>query len=404
VGTGNIEFAGLFAPKPLGMTAADDWTKEMATKGFPELQALYRLLGKPDNVMLAPLVQFPHNYNYPSRQAFYGWLNKHFELGLAEPIEERDFERLSQEQMTVWDSEHPRPEGGDAFERKLAAQWHADSQKQLAADTKGEIARQGIEAVVGRQLPKAEDIEFAKAEEVDAEAYIRFTGIVRNKPHGEALPMAFLHPKKWNQKVVLVVSKLGKEAIFEGDGKPSADAQKLLDGGTSVAGVDLLFQGEFLQPVKSVDQNRRVKNTREFAGYTYGYNHALLAQRAHDVLTALAFLKNSPEKPAEIDLVALDGAAPIAAVALALSDGAVKKAALDTRGFRFVNLKDYLDANFLPGGAKYGDLPGFLAQAGSTQIWVAGEKGEMPGLSANATRFTGEQEQAVAAAWKWIAN
>ena len=39
VGTGNIEFAALFAPKPLGMTAANDWTKEMATKGFPELKS-----------------------------------------------------------------------------------------------------------------------------------------------------------------------------------------------------------------------------------------------------------------------------------------------------------------------------------------------------------------------------
>jgi hypothetical protein len=35
VDTGNIEFAGLFAPKPQGMTSANDWTKEMATKGFP---------------------------------------------------------------------------------------------------------------------------------------------------------------------------------------------------------------------------------------------------------------------------------------------------------------------------------------------------------------------------------
>src|SRR5207237_6455317 len=37
VGTGNVEFAALFAPKPMGMTAADDWTKEMETKGFPDL-------------------------------------------------------------------------------------------------------------------------------------------------------------------------------------------------------------------------------------------------------------------------------------------------------------------------------------------------------------------------------
>src|SRR5207244_6154256 len=35
LGTGNIEIAGLFAPKALGMTAANDWTHEMPSKGFP---------------------------------------------------------------------------------------------------------------------------------------------------------------------------------------------------------------------------------------------------------------------------------------------------------------------------------------------------------------------------------
>src|SRR6059036_2483529 len=38
VDTGNIEFAALIALRPLGLTAADDWTKEMTTKGFPELK------------------------------------------------------------------------------------------------------------------------------------------------------------------------------------------------------------------------------------------------------------------------------------------------------------------------------------------------------------------------------
>ena len=37
IGTGNVELAALFAPKPMAMTAADDWTKEMMTKGYPEL-------------------------------------------------------------------------------------------------------------------------------------------------------------------------------------------------------------------------------------------------------------------------------------------------------------------------------------------------------------------------------
>ena len=34
VDTGNVEFAALFAPKPLGMTTANDWTKQMSDEGL----------------------------------------------------------------------------------------------------------------------------------------------------------------------------------------------------------------------------------------------------------------------------------------------------------------------------------------------------------------------------------
>ena len=52
VNEGNIAFAALFAPKPLGLTTADDWTKEMATKGFPEIKKTYQVLGAPQNLTL----------------------------------------------------------------------------------------------------------------------------------------------------------------------------------------------------------------------------------------------------------------------------------------------------------------------------------------------------------------
>src|SRR6185503_15718620 len=81
VDTGDIEFAALFAPKPQGMTAADDWTKKMEEKGFPELKAHYKLMGAPDNVMLKAALNFGHNYNYVSRAAMYSWFNKHLSIG-----------------------------------------------------------------------------------------------------------------------------------------------------------------------------------------------------------------------------------------------------------------------------------------------------------------------------------
>ena len=59
VGTGNVELAGLFAPKPLGMSGANDWTIDIETKGLPELKALYKLYGAEDRVMakLLPAVR-----------------------------------------------------------------------------------------------------------------------------------------------------------------------------------------------------------------------------------------------------------------------------------------------------------------------------------------------------------
>jgi hypothetical protein len=419
IDTGNIEFAGLFAPKPLGMTAADDWTKEMESKGFPELRSLYSLLGQPKNVELFANIHFGHNYNYVSRAAFYSFLNRHFRLGLAEPVVEEDYERLTREQMTVWDADHPQPVGGPDFERKLLRFWHDDAQKQLAAlgpkDAASlskwrETVGGGIEALVGRALPEAGDVEFERTEETDGGSYLRFAGLVRNKAQGEELPMAFLHPKKWNRKVVFWLSERGKSVLFNDDGSPSAEAQKLLDAGTSVAGVDLLFQGEFLADGEPVTRNRSVKNEREFAGYTYGYNHTLLAQRAHDVLTAVSFIKHNEQGAETIELVALDGTAPIAAVALPACRGAVSRAAIDTRGFRFGKLTDYLDANFLPGGAKYGDLPGFLALAAPARLWLAGETADSAAVANSAytaagagdaiTFFAGKPEAVAGAAFQ----
>src|SRR5439155_8436864 len=58
--TGNIEIAGLFAPKPLGMTGANDWTLHIEQKGLPELKELYKLYGVEDRVMAKCFPQFDH--------------------------------------------------------------------------------------------------------------------------------------------------------------------------------------------------------------------------------------------------------------------------------------------------------------------------------------------------------
>jgi hypothetical protein len=390
VGTGNIEFAGLFAPKPQGMTAANDWTKEMATKGFPELKELYGLLGAPKNVELFNNIHFNHNYNYVNRAAFFGFINKHFKLGLEEPVVEEDYERLTRDQMTVWDDAHPTPPSGDEFERGLCRQLADAAQTQLQSLTPRDAASLGkwrevvggaVEILIGGHRLESSEIEFEATSETDQGGFTLFAGLLSNNKRGEQLPLVSLHPKNWNGRAIIWISEQGKASLFGPDGSPNADVKRLLEAGNSVIGVDLLFQGEFLASQTPTERNRTVRNQREFAGYTYGYNYTLLAQRAHDVLSVVSFAKHHPHIPKSVELVALDATAPVAAAALALSGGTVNRAALHTGGFRFGDLTDYLHPNFLPGGARYGDLPGLLSLAAPTKLWLAGESADSAALA-----------------------
>ncbi|MCG8600165.1 MAG: alpha/beta hydrolase family protein [Verrucomicrobiales bacterium] len=162
IGTGNVELAALFAPKPQGMTAANDWTKEMLVdgKGFPELKQLYTMYGKPGNVICGDMLRFPHNYNYPTRRMMYEWFNKHLGLGHDTPIVEADFLPLTAEDHAVYNENHPRPEGGEAFERKLT-RWLADqSDASLAALPKmerAELVAQAWQILVGIDDPVTVD-------------------------------------------------------------------------------------------------------------------------------------------------------------------------------------------------------------------------------------------------------
>jgi dienelactone hydrolase len=419
VGTGNIEFAGLFAPKPLGMTTANDWTKEMATKGFPELKQLYTLLGAPNNVTLHRGEHFPHNYNAVSRCAFYGVLNKHFKLGFKEqePVIERDYTRLKRDELTVWDSQHPAPKAADPdFERKLLRWFHDDSQGQLAQAARSpgrfsEVASRGVEILLGRTLADAGEVAWEEAKKTDRGSWLEMSGLLRNKTHGEELPAVFCYPKDWNGTTVVWLGADGKSSLYAG-GSLQADVQKLVDSGATVMGVDLLYQGEFLADGKPLTQTGRVKNSREAAAYTFGYNHALFARRVHDVLSVLKFIKTNARASRQLILVGLDGAGPIAAAARAVSGDAVQRAVIDTEGFRFGQVLNIHDPNFLPGGAKYGDVPGLLVLAAPGKLWLAGAGVEdsslLAGFYASAkapeaiTLGTGSREQSRTAGVAWL--
>ena len=448
VGTGNVEIAALIAPRPLGMTAADDWTKALATKGFPELRQLYKLFGAESAVMATPLLQFPHNYNYASRAVMYGWMNKHLKLGLTEPIVEQDFRPLSIAEMSVWDAAHPKPPSGDDYERSLLRTITLDSDAQLGSivrdiapsrpssrvaqkldaeqpntfivdpGTYREIVGGAIDVLIGRRLPPAEAIEARQTRESTLGPWQTETMLLRNVPQHEEVPAVVLRPKSWNRHAVVWISRQGKQSLFDASGEPRPAIARLLAGGMAVLGVDLLGQGEFTADGRPWAKARLNKSGHgdwtQYAGFTFGYNYPLMAQRVHDILSAVAYVRG-PRLGAEVvSLAGLDGAGHWVAAACAQAGAAVDRAAIDTGGFRFANLTAIDDPNFLPGGAKYLDLPGILALAAPGKMWLAGEGKTAPAVVDSAYQaagradrlsvFDGPTEQREAAAVAWMLN
>jgi dienelactone hydrolase len=378
VGSGNVELAALFAPKPLGLTSANDWTRELSTKGFPELQRHYRMLGAPENVMLKAAVHFKHNYNYVNRAAFYSWVNQHFRLGLAEPVVEEDYVRLTRAEMSVWDAQHPAPAAGLDIERKLLRHWHDDGQRQLvdAANSPAQFRRivgGAVDVLIGRNLADAGEVVALPKGEIEAAGFTQSRALLQNKTHREELPIVVLSPRAPNGHTVIWLTGNGKGGLWLADGSLRPEVAKLVAAGASVVGVDLLFQGEFTADGAAVPLSRRVKDPANVPALTFGYNRALFAQRVHDILTAIQFARRQIGGAKGVHLVGDLGAGPWVAAARVQAGDAVASAALDTEGFRFAKILNVHDVNFLPGGAKYLDVAGMLALHAPGKLWLTGE-------------------------------
>ena len=108
----------------------------------------------------------------------------------------------------------------------------------------------------------------------------------------------------------------------------------------------------------------------------------------HDVIAALRYARSRAHS--EVRLVGLGrGAGAWAAMARGMAPSLVDRAAIDTGGFRFASVATLDDAAFLPGGAKYDDLPGALAVAAPGPLWLAGEGRRVPAVVDAAYRAAG---------------
>ena len=388
VDTGNIEFAALLAPRPIGMSAANDWTKEIETKGLPELKQHFKMMGVPENV-IGKYYPFPHNYNYVSRAMMYEFFNQHFKLGMTSPIVEPDFVPLTREELTVWSKKYPGPLSTEQSEIKIlhalarnnADQIHRLTPKdQESLEKYRKVVGGAIEVMVGRAFPEADDVKAENISEEDKSGYRQYHTLLKNERYGEVTPALFLLPGQWNKKVVIWLHDEGKSGLLQGDGSLTAPIQRLVDEGTAVAGIDVLYQGDFNQGQPAPSEMPVVKNPREFAGYTLGFNHPVFSKQVHDILNVMAFSKNHESQPESVSLVGFGFSGVRAAAACAHSPELIDQLAVDTGGFRFADITKIRDIRLWPGAVKYGDVNGLLSLCQPASLWMAGNSATVPKL------------------------
>ena len=420
IGTSNVELTALFAPRPQAMTAVADWTRDMMSKGFPELKQLYTMLGVPANVDCREMLHFPHNYNAVTRQLMYSWMNKHLNLGLNEPIRETDWPLFTADEAAIWTDDHPAPPGGIDYERRLLKQMdkrdradlfgHAPkSFNELQNYTR--IVRSAWETIIGRGLPKADDIQRTKVRKQARAGYLEFGDLLTLTTHDEQLPVISIYPTStaWNQQVVLWVDGEGKAGMFpEGNAHP--ELLRLVQAGYAIVGVDLSGQGEFTTDRVTLTENRLVDNPRPVAAYTYTYNDTLFVRRVHDLLTVTAWINGDEHSPKALHAISINESGALLAAARAVAGAEFTSVAIATEGFRFANLERWQDAHFVPGAVKYGDLPSLLALSAPHPLWV-GDESEIPEIvaasyrslrAADAIKASKHTGNTIAGAVSWI--
>jgi dienelactone hydrolase len=370
IDTNNIEIAALFAPKPLGLIGADDWTRDIETLGYPEIQKIYGLFGAAPNV-LAKHFAFPHNYNQVSREFMYTWLNRHMKLGAAEPIAEPPFTPVSPQELAVYDAAHPRPsdEASAPVLRRTLTTRSDTALRELAKrpDEFRTVVRGALEAMVGDRFTGGFAMVEGSFKSLEGDGFAVHQAVFTRPDKRSRVPAVGLIPKTWDKRVVTIWAHPdGKAGAFEADGRtPSPAIRALFAANRAVLAPDVFLTGEAAAPAP------HVKNDEVYAGFYYGYNRSVVAARAYDLLTLAGFAKSTGAS--EIELVGVGKAGVWALLARALAGPAIARAAIDLNAFDFDRVTRTDDEMLLPGALKYGGVMGVAAVAagGKTTLFNA---------------------------------
>lgn len=394
IGTGNVELAALMAPRPMAMTAADDWTKDMMSDGYPELKKLYGMLGSPDNVFCEPLLQFKHNYNYVTRRVMYGWMNRHLGLGLEEPIVETDFESITDEEGAVWNDRYPEPTvRGEEHERVILSWWDEQNRESLrkalgsqaTSEHFNDTVRPALEVLFDVRMPSSDQVqlELAKSQAVREGLSIQ-SGVVMDRATDRSIPVRTIakatdtdpaNQRPADRLDVVWISGMQDEIASAYDTLPQGIRDHVESGHRVwIVGNPESSDDDSNDSQIAAKQPMNPQPRRASAAFTFGYNRPLAVRRCGDVLAAIAVAAKT--SGGHVELIAPSGTAAFSLPVAAIAGSVVADAIVAVDRFRFGDLRHQDDAEFVPGMVKYGDVDALAAWRAPHPLQVTGDREE----------------------------
>lgn len=372
IGTDNVEFAALCAPRPMFMVGAKgDWTKLTMERAYPAIRGVYSLVGTTDRVG-AQVFDFPHNYNQTSRNAVYAAMGRWL-LGIDDPDRTREPKDQRPEpgkDLLTFGPDHPAPSGRKTPEELEA--FLVDTRRRQVEDlgpwggtarweAGRRLLRTALKVRTGIVNPPPDSLDAREVRRLPREEVTIVHGLLGRSGTGEAIPVVRIIPAHPSGQLTVVAHSRGKAGLVDGLGEPSALVRSLLARGQEVVGFDPLFVGE------SIDPRDPVAHRPETVHFEC-YNPSLPADRMQDLASVLAWCR-AQEDVREVSLIALGEAGCQALVARPLLAG-LARTAIEISGLSSRNADPRPAAIDLPGLEQFGGLKAAAALAAPAPLWV----------------------------------